>query len=122
MHCSPIPLLLTEDDQLEVRGDSRVKDQKGVPQSTMLIHRSVFTGHSRPLLCGRVEHDMAEVVKTGVVLKEEEPIAGPPEPDLVNARQLLQEGKRSVDGRRGSPKQIDERDVGFPRTGWEKPL
>ena len=92
MHCAHIPLLLTEDDQLEVRGDSRVKDQKGVPQSTMLIHRSVFTGHSRPLLCGRVEHDITKFVKTGVVVKEEKPIAGPPEPDLVDARKLLQEG------------------------------
>jgi len=44
------------------------------------------------LLCGRVEHDITKFVKTGVVVKEEKPIAGPPEPDLVDARKLLQEG------------------------------
>jgi hypothetical protein len=106
---------------MEVGGDSRIEHETGVVQSNRPISQSMLAGHSRPLFCGGVEHNIAELAKPGAVPKEEEPIAGCPEPDVVNARQLLEEGEGRVDGRHGSPGQIDERSQ-LPHVGREKPM
>jgi hypothetical protein len=51
----------------------------------------VLAGHCRPLLSRGVAHDVAGL-ETGLIFgavnKEEEAIAGTPEPDLADVRQL----------------------------------
>lgn len=98
MHCCQAHPPRADDDQMEVGGNSRIEHETGVAEANRPISQSMLAGHGRPLLSGGVEHNIAKLAKPGAVPKEEEPVAGRPEPDVVNARQLLEEGEGRVEG------------------------
>ena len=120
--------ILPELDQVEARGDNRVKHQIGVCICIPItdIDSSVFQwskrrrwtrtragGHSHQFLGRRVAHDVPELVLPGAP-KEQEPIAGIQEDHALDPRQLRrEEGEGRVDWRsRFSP----------PRQAGEVPI
>jgi len=104
-------MFMADMDQVEVWRYSRIKNQLGALFQG-IRRATAGAGHGHPFPSGRVANGVGRCrVRFPAMLKEEEPIAGTQELDVLDPGQLRQEGEGRVNGRRGSPRQADEAPV-----------
>jgi len=101
-------MFMADMDQVEVWRYSRIKNQLGALFQG-IRRATAGAGHGHPFPSGRVANGVGRCrVRFPAMLKEEEPIAGTQELDVLDPGQLRQEGEGRVNGRLGSPRQADE--------------
>jgi len=114
-------MFLADMDQVEVWRYSRIKNQLGALFQG-IRRATAGAGHGHPFPSGRVANGVGRCrVRFPAMLKEEEPIAGTQELDVLDPGQLRQEGEGRVNGRLGSPRQADEAPIESGYIAEEKP-